>query len=379
MIMGTSGVTITQGNRKSRALGADQAHSSGVSLVLGIGIFAHNEEARLRDTLQSLSRQDLLTQAARLGVCIEITVVANGCTDRTAGVAGQACAEIFADFAGVSAGTVELEAAGKSNAWNEYVHRIAAPEADFLCFMDADIAFVGENALRVMLETLRQSAAADACVDTILKDLAFLSSKNTLQTLSLAVSELTRAGAPKLAGSLYILRGSVARRLWLPIGLLVEDGFLKALLTTDRFTAAEKNTRIVRAVDAAHTFEAERRLLQIFRHEKRLATGTAQNILLFDYLRNQIACGSAKDGCELIRFLNETDPDWLRALTLEGIKNLGWRMLPLELLKLPLLQLQELPANRRRRHLIPCVLRCLFNAVVLAGTYLDLRSGKLRW
>jgi len=377
--MGTSGVTITQRNRESRSIGTHKPESPGVSLTLGIGIFAHNEERQLRGTLDSLAKQDLLTEAAQLGVNIEISIVANGCTDRTASIAKDACAQIFAEYPNLSTRVVSLEMAGKSNAWNEYVHRIAPPEADYLCFMDADIAFVGEDSLRLMLKTLQQTPAAHACVDTILKDLVFSRSKNTLQTLSVAISELSRAGAPKLAGSLYILRAQVARRLWLPTGLLVEDGFLKALITTDSLTKPENCARIVRAHGAAHTFKAEHRFLRIFQHEKRMATGTAQNILLFGFLRKQIASGGGQDASELIRLLNETDPTWLRSLTLDGVKTLGWRMLPLELLRLPFQQLQALPARRRTRYLSTCVLRSLFNGLALAGTYLDLRSGRLRW
>ncbi len=377
--MGTSGVTITHRNRESRSGSPDEPTPGGICVTLGIGIFAHNEERQLRATLDSLSKQDLLIEAAQHGVMLEISVVANGCSDRTGAIAEAACAEIFAEYPNVTTKVALLETAGKSNAWNEYVHYIASPQADHLCFMDADIAFVGEDSLRLMLETLQRSSAAHVSVDTILKDLFFFRNKTALQSISVAISELTRAGAPKLAGSLYILRAAVARRVWLPTGLLVEDGFLKALITTDRFTTPENSARIVRADGAAHTFEAERRILQIFRHEKRLATGTAQNILLFRFLREQITNGVAKDACELIREFNKTDPDWLGKLTQDGVKTQGWRMLPLELLGLPFKQLQELPLGQRSRHFLTCVLRSIFNGLALAGTYLDLRRGRLRW
>ena len=377
--MGTSGVTITTQNRESPAFSPHEPTPHAVCTTLGIVIFAHNEERKLRDTLDSLSRQDLLLDAARHGVTVEINVVANGCTDRTGAIAEEACVQIFAEYPQVRARVTQLKEPGKSNAWNEYVHSIAPQEADYLCFMDADIAFVGESSLRLMLETLQRAKAAHACVDTILKDLFFSKRKTALQSLSLAVSELSRAGAPKLAGSLYVLRAAVARRIWLPKGLLVEDGFLKALLTTERFTTVENSARIVRADGAAHTFEAERRLLQIFRHEKRLLTGTAQNILLFEFLRERIAREASEDACELIRWFNTNDPEWLGTLTLQGFKLQGWRMLPLDLLRLPFKQLKMLPTRQHYSHVLICILRSLFNGLSLAGTYLDLRRGKLQW
>ncbi len=348
-------------------------------MKIGIGIMAYNEERNIRAALESLSQQDLFALPANRGASIEISIVANGCKDRTAEVAGRACEEFFAGRQGIVARADVIEKAGKSNAWNEYVHRLADQAADFLILMDGDIKLVGNSTLRLMLEKLEASPEANVAVDVILKDIAFKENKTAFEKMSLATSELMRAGPPKIAGSLYIARGATLRKIWMPVGLLVEDGFLKAMLTTDNFAKPENPARIVRADDAAHIFEAERKLARIYKHEKRLANGTAQNIILFDFLRAEIAAGRGTDGGEIVRKLNAEKPDWCQELTRAEIAKRGWRALPVELISLPFRQLKSLSGSRRIRRFPGAALRSVFNAAALIGAYFDLKNGQLKW
>lgn len=346
---------------------------------IAIGIFAHNEEMRIAATLESLSRQDLFEWASRNKVSVQIRVLANGCSDATVERSREACARLFAREEGIDASVSLIERAGKSNAWNEYVHRFCAPEADCLIFMDGDIQFVGSETLRSMVSTLEETPLASVAVDTILKDIVFSPQQTALETISIRTSEMSRAGDPKIAGSLYVLRACVAKRIWLPIGLLVEDGFLKALLLTDGFKAPENMGKIVRANGAAHTFEAEKNLLALFRHEMRLIKGTTQNIIIFGFLRQKLASSGAADAGEVIRALNLADPFWVDAMTQAAVNARGWRVLPLETVLLPFKQLTRLPRGALHRYGLVCLVRSLFNGLALIGTYFDLRRGRLCW
>lgn len=376
---GASGVTTTYENRTHTLQGAWKPNIEVVLVKIGIGIFAHNEEKHIGATLASLGLQDLLRPAAGRGGTVEVRVIANGCGDGTVPQARSACRRLSEGVPGVNAEVVEVEKAGKSNAWNEYVHRFAPPDADYLVFMDADIQCVGCSTLRDIVEALKHSPEACAGVGRIFKDIAFQDQKSPLQSLSLATSELARAGAPKIAGSLYVLTGAAARLIWLPSGLLVEDGFLRAMVLTLGFSSPENVARIVRAEGAMHTFEAERALGAIFRHEKRLTLGTAQNILLFGYLRGRLASGGASSAGELIRELNGKSPEWVAELTRGEAKTRGWRMLPLEMVWLPFKQLGKVRAGGRYRLALVGLLRAAFNAVVLFAAYRDLQKGRFQW
>ncbi len=346
---------------------------------IGIGVFAHNEELRIAATLESLSRQDLFEWAGQNNLSVQIRVLANGCSDATVERSREACARLFALEEGVDASVTLIERAGKSNAWNEYVHRFCAPEADYLIFMDGDIQFVGSETLRSMVSSLEETCLASVAVDTILKDIVFSPQKTVLETISIRTSEMSRAGDPKIAGSLYVLRACVAKRIWLPLGLLVEDGFLKALILTDGLKEPENVGKIVRANGAAHTFEAESNLLALFRHEMRLMKGTTQNIILFGYLRRKLATSGVGDVGDLIRALNLADPHWVDAMTQAAVNARGWRVLPLQTVLLPLRQLTRLPRGSFQRYGIVCLLRSVFNGIALIGTYFDLRRGRLCW
>lgn len=348
-------------------------------MKIAIGIFAHNEEEHIRATMESLGMQDLLREVPSQGGTVEVTVIANGCRDSTVPAAREACRQLAASLPGVSAEVAVLEKAGKSNAWNEFVHSFASVEADCLVFMDADIQCVGGRTLTEIVAKLQRDPEACVGVGRILKDIALKPQKSALQEVSVAMSEVTRAGSPKIAGSLYAMNGPVARRTWLPCGLLVEDGFLKGLLLTDGFTRPENCARIVRADDAVHTFEAERRFLSIYRHEIRLTLGTAQNILLFKFLRNRIAGDRSEEVGGLIRRLNGEAPDWVSLLTQSEAKARGWRMLPLEALWLPFKQLQAVCSGSRHRYVFICLLRSVFNGMALIGAYFDLKRGRLQW
>ena len=116
-----------------------------MSYRLSVGILAYNEAASIATTIDSIFAQSFFHDVPAEVSAVEVVCVPNGCTDDTA---ARARAAFDVALAGAPDGrvqcrVVELPRGGKTAAWNEFVHRISDPEADFLLLMDGDVR-VGE-------------------------------------------------------------------------------------------------------------------------------------------------------------------------------------------------------------------------------------------
>ena len=345
---------------------------------ISIGIFAYNEASRIGATLASLRAQDLFEAGRLPGARVEVVVLPNGCRDRTAPIAAEALTSLFADVPHATARVENLPEPGKSRTWNRYVHDLADPSADVLIFMDGDIELVGAHTLRDLVTTLIAHPDAHASVDVILKDIAFKQNLSAREKMSLAASELTRSGPPKLAGSLYAARGSVVRGIWMPVGLLVEDGFLKAMLCTNNFTQPDTPSRLVRADRAAHPFEAVTDLRTLFKHEVRLLVGSAMNFIVFEELTAQAAT-TGRDGGQLVGEWNRDTPDWLGRLIDTRLSEKRGFLAPTGFILLPLRQLSHLPPLRAITRLPAALLRTGFNLAAAVSAHRQLKQRAFRW
>jgi glycosyltransferase involved in cell wall biosynthesis len=59
------------------------------AIKVAIGLFAHNEQGNILNTLQSLATQDIFVGTGDSGLSVCLTVVANGCTDNTVAIASE--------------------------------------------------------------------------------------------------------------------------------------------------------------------------------------------------------------------------------------------------------------------------------------------------
>jgi hypothetical protein len=274
---------------------------------LGIAILAHNEAGRIARLVDSLFKQSIFHREAQ-GRPIKVACIPNGCTDDTAAVAKRVLGEAVTrlDNPDVTWVVDELGTAGKANAWNHCVHATLAG-CEYLCFLDADIVFATDDTIASALAILAGDARVCVATDRPIKgDPA--RPVGWRAAVSRFFSQSAPAGPTEICGQFYCARASVLDSIWLPAGLPVEDGFLRAMIITNEFRQPEDPHRIARAERGSHFFEAKTRPGDLWRHKKRLMIGTTLNSLLFRHLWAH----AGEDGAgRLLREELEKDPAWL--------------------------------------------------------------------
>lgn len=277
-------------------------------LKISIGIFAYNEEKNILRTLESLANQDIFKQA-KSDTLVVVTVVANGCNDNTVALSNR----YFNQNGNLDGVIMEIPTAGKSNAWNEYIHANAQSEADYFVCMDSDISFGSADVISTLLKNLIQESEAYLSVDIAKKDTSLKKNKSLFEHASLFFSGIMQRGSTAVAGSLYCARGGRLRRIFMPVGLPVEDGFLRAMLVTDLFTCKDNNIRILVVDDVCHYFTPDSSIKALLKHEERLLIGTFINSVIYGYLWAEVA-NSVTDAGQLVETNNLLNPNWVEDL-----------------------------------------------------------------
>jgi glycosyltransferase involved in cell wall biosynthesis len=297
-------------------------------LNISIGILAYNEADSIAPALSSLFQQSIFQQQHS----IEVVVVPNGCTDATATIAQDTLKKLVKEsLHPVQYQVRDVKQPGKSNAWNLYVHEYAAPTAEYLILMDADIQFLNPRSLEELVGALQSHPEAWVAVGYPIKDIALKPQKTLIDRLSLAVSKSTQESLhtdnPVICGQLYCNRAIALREIWMPIGLPVEDGFLRAVACTESFTEPNSDyCRIQLVPSATHIFAAYTHISDLLTHEKRILMGSVINSLLFNYLWKN--CSPQQPAGALIRQRNQQDPNWLNHLLQENLSQQGWWVIP---------------------------------------------------
>jgi hypothetical protein len=324
-------------------------------IALSIGIMAWNEEASIVPMLASLFGQNIFAQLAARRERCEIICLANGCTDRTVAVAG----EIFArmerehpDRSGFCARVADISSPGRNNAWNRFVHEFSAREARFLCLMDADIVFDRSETLQLVLGELERNPQLGGASDWPVKNIARKGRPSWRERLSLATSDMTDTIPGRLNGMLYCLRADLARNLYLPHDVLInDDGFFKAAICTDFFRTPLDPGKVVSVRGATHLYEPYLALRDVVNNQKRQMIGQTTVHVLVGYLQTRPEADRAQLAATLRR-LDAEDPGWLKRridahvaharhfwLLFPGILGFRWR------------RLAQMPGGRRLTHL----------------------------
>jgi glycosyl transferase family 2 len=358
---------------------SDAAMLPPTNTSISIAIFAWNEEEIIGSTLSFLFAQSIFAELSTRKLRCEVVCVVNGCSDSTPEVAtktliAQARTHPYAHA--FKWRVANLKARGKLNAWNEFVHSISDSEAKILIMMDADIQITKPRTLWNMVRALEEDAEATVSVDRPRKDLLRKRRKSLSDRFSLGMSQLTGAGQGQLCGQLYAIRSSIARNIFLPKDLLVEDGFIKAIVCTDFLTHSIMPWRIRVADEAEHVFEAYTNPKVVLKNQKRqIIAQTITHILIDQNLKAMTADEKFRMGSALAA-RDRSDPDWLKRLISEHLQRVGyfWRLYP-GLMSQRFAQLRALPGGKRIVY-FPAALAS--SAVALVASFMAwraLRSG----
>lgn len=271
-----------------------------------IGVFAHQEAGTIADMIGDLGRQSMLVDPA---ADVRVLVLANGCRDATVANA-EAARHVLPAPSANRISVVDLPLGGKSRTWNVLVHELTRPDADILICMDADIRFVEAGTLASLVALLAAEPTLRVANSRPVKDV-------TIDQVDVGlVGRLVAAGGGMLddyrsaiCGQLYAIRTETARSVWMPIGLPVEDGFLRAMVLTDLLTAEEQFDRIGADPAIYHVYESIRTLRELIHHQVRIIIGSAINLALFSIMRRE-----APDFADASRLLQTAaaDEGWLR-------------------------------------------------------------------
>lgn len=351
---------------------------------IAIGIIAWNEEAAIGAMLESLFSQSLFAELAAQNMRCEIICVANGCTDRTAGVAREIFEKHQREHASrhaFSARVVEVQKRGKINAWNLFVHELSSREAQFLFFADADIVLQERQTLWNMYRTLDENSTAIVSTDTPIKDIALKSRRTLMERVSLAGSRMTQSAAAQLTGQLYCIKASIARNIYLPADLAAcEDGFIKALACTYFLTHEVRAKHIVVAPKASHVFEAYVSLRDILNNQKRQMMGQTIVHLLVDRELKRLPLEQKLNLAEALRERESAEPDWLKLLIAEHMRRTrhSWQLFP-NLLTSRFERLKGLRGIQRITHLPVALAGLALSLLASHRAYRALRAGYLNY
>ena len=168
-----------------------------------IAVRAWNEEAAIRATLDSLFQQSLFEQLSKRHQGCEVLCIANGCIDRTAGIAAEVFEEEQQTHPFASAFTcrvAEIAEAGRNNTWNAFVHSLCHREAQFLSLMHSDIVFNRADTLANMYAARLNNPRACIAGDRQYKDIGFKNKKALRDRISLATSDMARSIDGQITG-----------------------------------------------------------------------------------------------------------------------------------------------------------------------------------
>jgi glycosyltransferase involved in cell wall biosynthesis len=340
---------------------------------------AWNEEDSIRTTLESLFRQSIFEKLGARQKRCEIFCIANGCTDRTVEIAREVFAQMDREHVHADAFTakvVELEEPGRSNAWNRFVHDFSAPEAQFICLMDADIIFRQRDTILSLAKTLEMDSHAWVSTGRHYKDIYFKEHKTLRDHISLATSAMTGTIAGGFSGQLYCMRAPVIRRIRLPRDLVAnDDGFMKTVICTDFLTRDADPSRIAHAPNAAIIYEAYVSIRDVLNNQMRQMIGQTTVHVLLEHLK-ELPAESRERLAETIGRNDRREPDWFKKLNERHIRNIPvfWRLFP-GILTFRFKRLGKLPGIQKFTHAPAALVGFTVTMISCWRAFRYLRSG----
>lgn len=247
------------------------------NIALNIGIFAYNEEENIDKVLADLARQSFWDASH---IKANVFVLANGCVDETVQVANNKVATLPEDIQEKFM-VVNLPFKGKSKTWNYFVHELSDQEVNFLLFMDGDIRLPSGSHIEDMLQAFEHRADLLVFNSRPVKAMPETSRYNLVAKLIGSMGGTFSSFKTSICGQCYMVRSDALESIFMPIGLPVEDGYIRAVLLTDCFATQEDLSKIWGEEDIWHTYESITSLYELIGHQVRILIGSAINTAVF--------------------------------------------------------------------------------------------------
>jgi hypothetical protein len=225
---------------------------------------------------------------------------------------------------------LDLPLPGKSRTVGAFIHTISRPEAQMFVFLDADCRLIERNTISRMVAALATRPELQVFTGRPVKDIV-----HSPRQLGF-VERLIAAGAEQLtdyrksiAGGLYCIRSEVARRIHLPVGLPVEDGFVRAMVLTDFLSEPEHFERIDGDPGVFFIYESIRTIPALVKHQTRIVVGSAINATLYGRIRRLAPTSAAAQA--MLREAAQDD-GWLARVLKEELPRAPFGYVPFHFL-----------------------------------------------
>ncbi|HZV34280.1 MAG TPA: hypothetical protein VFB72_06855, partial [Verrucomicrobiae bacterium] len=304
------------------------------------------------------------------------------CTDGTAKIAEAVFAEQRSSHPAAGSfacKVVEISQAGRNHTWNAFVHELSDSKAEFLFLVDSDILFNRRETLFNMYRALLENPEAVVSSDQPVKDVALKPRKSWRDRISLATSEMNGTIPGQMTGQLYCIRAAIARRLYLPRELGIDDGFIKAVVCTDFFTRELNPGRIVTARNASHVYEAYTSIGELLKNQKRQMIGQTIVHVLVEYLK-QLPEAQRVQLATTLRNHEQAKPDWLAQLVAEHLQRARffWRLFP-DVLSFRFKRWRNMAGIKRLTHLPAALSGFALTLITCAQAHRHFKTGRMHF
>lgn len=291
-------------------------------IQVDIGIFAYNEEKSIPLLLDDISSQTILSSAK---YDIKFYLLANGCSDNTTYICHKHLETKHSDLK-AKFEVLDIKEGGKSRTWNTFTHELSRKNAASLIYMDADIRLTEPDIINQLIKSQIESATLKIVCSKPVKDIA-----NSQMNLNLTEKLIISAGGTSdnwkksVCGQLYIADSQTVRNVYMPIGLPVEDGFIRAMTLTTLFSQKEDTSIIDGFDDIFHEYESIRTISELIKHQVRIVIGSSINFAIFKTLENQGQNFEANQ--KLLKEASE-HPEWLQKVVRSTYPKLPFGYVP---------------------------------------------------
>jgi hypothetical protein len=258
-------------------------------------------------------------------------------------------------------------------AWNHFVHNCASADSDYLVFVDADVVLGNQEVIYNLLQALECDSHAQVSAGTPIKEIESSSRGGFAHYISVGVTRLRRGAPGNICGMLYCGRYNVLKSLELPIVLMGEDAFVRAMVVTSGFTCQDDPRRVISPPETQVLFESYSTFSEIMRNKTRRMIELTINSILYAEFWDKASQG--KHAGELCIEWSREDPEWSLKLLQTHLDSRGRNFVPREFIFFQFRQLRYHQPIKRLALFVPAVATIAVNWIALRRANAAVRAG----